>query len=501
MSRFARSAHPRIAPCRPRIERLEPRRVRSFATVAVDPAPGAHLTTSPAVLTVTFDHPIDPTSLGLGDIQLDEVDGSGGLTSIDGATEAVGRRDDQLILTPGEPPSPGHYEIILAGGSGLLSTDEEGLSGDGTDQALGDFWIVAKEGVGLGDAIDLGTPGPTPTSTSGTLDFQANPYDVALYKITLPEGHFWRLGLEVSAKRDGGSLDSALALFDDQGRPIATDDFGRLDAPYDPFLFAGLRPGTYYVGVSGTGNLPGEPGGYDLVTRSAGSVPQTQAGGPFTLHIVADPADSPTQLLSFAVDQADPLDPQPTGLTLGFSGTINVVGPASGINDAIEVVDQAGHTWPVAFANYNESEARISYLFRQPLPEGVYTVRLPAQGGLVDLAGLSPVAPGEPDGVLGTFTVGPSQPRSDPTDLGPSSPTPRSPASRSTWHWPPARRSPIASSSPSPRSTNSRANTPGGRSRSRASALMGYSRSTPARRMPSVARTTPRSSRGCIPSN
>ncbi|MBV8383480.1 MAG: pre-peptidase C-terminal domain-containing protein [Planctomycetaceae bacterium] len=395
--------------------------MRSFAAVAVDPAPGAHLTTSPAVLTVTFDHPIDPTSLGLSDIQLDEVDNSGDLTSIDDATEAVGPRDDQLILTPGQPLSPGHYEIFLAGNSGLLSTDEENLTGlplDGSNQALGDFWIAAPGGVGLGDAIDLGTPGSTPTSTSGALDFQVNPYDVALYKITLPEGYFWRLGLEVSAQRDGSSLDSALALFDDQGRPIATDEFGRRDAPDDPFLFAGLQPGTYYVGVSGIGNLPGAPGGYDLVTRSAGAVPQTQAGGPFTLNIVADPEDSPTQLLSFAVDQADPLDPQPTGLTLGFSGTINVVGPASGINDAIEVVDQAGHTWPVAFANYNESEARISYLFRQPLPEGVYTVRLPAQGGLVDLAGLTPVAPGEPDGVLGTFTVGPSQPRSDPTDLG-----------------------------------------------------------------------------------
>ena len=281
MSRFARSAHPRIAPCRPRIERLEPRLVRSFAAVAVEPAPGAHLTTSPAVLTVTFDHPIDFTSRGFNVILLDRVDDSGGLTSINDATEADGPRDDQLQLnlTPGQPLSPGHYEIILTGGSGLLSTDEEGLSGDGTDQALGDFWIVAQ-GVGLGDASDkLGTPGPIPTSISDALDFQANLEDVTLYKITLPEGHFWHLGLEVSAQRDGGSLDSALALFDDQGRPIATDEFGRLDAPKDPFLFAGLRPGTYYVGVSGTGNLPGEPGGYDPATRSAGSVPQTQAGG------------------------------------------------------------------------------------------------------------------------------------------------------------------------------------------------------------------------------
>ena len=285
--------------------------------------------------------------------------------------------------------------------------------------------------------------------------------------------------------------------------------YGRRDAPHDPFLFAGLRPGTYYVGVSGTGNLPGEPGGYDPATRSAGSVPQTQAGGPFTLHIVADPADSPTQLLSFAVDQADPLNPQPTGLTLGFSGTLKFSGTIKfdgfpDLNDTIKVVDQAGHTWPVAFANYNESEARISYLFRQPLPEGVYTVRLPAQGGLVDLAGLSPVAPGEPEGVLGTFTVGPSQPRSDPTDLGALLPDAAlagvpidvalAPGASVSYR--------VVLTFPSPTcSTHSRANTPGGRSRSHASVLMGHPSSTPARQVPSVARTSPRSSRGCIPSD
>ena len=39
------------------------------------------------------------------------------------------------------------------------------------------------------------------------------------------------------------------------------------------------------------------------------------------------------------------------------------------------------------------------------LPPGHYTVQLPQQGGLVDLAGLSPVAPGEPAGVLGDFDV------------------------------------------------------------------------------------------------
>ena len=165
------------------------------------------------------------------------------------------------------------------------------------------------------------------------------------------------------------------------------------------------------------------------------------------------------------------------------------------------MVDQAGRTWPVAFANYNESEARISYLFRQPLPEGVYTVRLPAQGGLVDLAGLSPVAPGQPEGVLGTFTVGPSQARSDPTDLGALLPD-----AALTGVPIDVALAPGASVSyrvvlTFPSFYTFQGQYSGGRSRSHASVLMGHPSSTPARQVPSVARTSPGSSRGCIPSD
>src|SRR5439155_68009 len=117
--------------------------------------------------------------------------------------------------------------------------------------------------------------------------------------------------------------------------------------------------------------------------------------------------------------RADDLGPQqPTGLTLGFSGALHPDSLNGGITDAIEVVDLSGRLWPVKISNYVESEARISYVFRQPLPEGFYIVRLPAQGGLVDLAGLSPVALGQPAGVLGAFVVGPGQASGDPTDLG-----------------------------------------------------------------------------------
>ena len=67
---------------------------------------------------------------------------------------------------------------------------------------------------------------------------------------------------------------------------------------------------------------------------------------------------------------------------------------------------------------YDEFAARVSYLFGRRLPEGRYTVRLPEAGGLVDLAGLAPVAPALPEGVLGTFTVAARESNADPNDLG-----------------------------------------------------------------------------------
>src|SRR5208282_2918414 len=190
-----------------------------------------------------------------------------------------------------------------------------------------------------------------------------------------------------------------------QGRLIASDNVGLPDAPEDPYLFAGLQPGTYYVGVSGVGNLPGLPGGYDPVTGSPGSVTQTQNGGPFTLYVVADPVDTPPTVLGLTLDHADPADSAPTGFTLAFSRPIAVSGQfgdrESSLSNAIEVVDQAGQNWPVQVSNYSESDAKISYLFDTSLPPGRYLVKLPEQGGLTDLAGLSPVAAGQPSGVLG----------------------------------------------------------------------------------------------------
>ncbi len=416
MSRRPRSAQFCVDPTNRRFEWLECRHLLSFVVARVEPSPGARLTQAPTALIVTFNQPIEPSSLSRNDIQVTAVADDGGLSPLAAAIQGLGPEEDQLVLRPGRALTSGRYRILLANESGLQSTEGETLDVDGSGEefrTLGDFWVDTP-GIGLDDAIDLGTPGPIPTSVGGALDFGVNPQDVRLYRITLPAGRFWRLGLEVTSQRDGGTLDPALALFDGVGKPIAASDDGRRDARYDPYLFIGLGEGTYYIGVSGTGNLPGTAGGYDPAARTPGSTAGDEAGGPFTLHLVADPADTPITLLGMDLDRHDPKASTPTGFTLQFSGAIRF----DSLSRGVEVVDQGGRTWPVAASDYLESEARISFLFQDRLPEGDYIVRLPGHGGLVDLAGLSPIATGQSSPVLGRFSVGPRAATEDPHDLG-----------------------------------------------------------------------------------
>ena len=395
-----------------------------FSVNLVDPAPGFVFHDSPSTLTLQFNNPIFPGTLST-DVGIIQTDGAGNPTGwyIVPDPDQLTLDDSATLLSVnvGQTLPPGHYQVWVFGTSGITDIDGDLLVPDGNNLILGGFDVTAA-GVTLADATDLPTPGPTIIDVPGTLDFQTDPYAVSLYRIQLDPGQFWRLGLEVTAQRDGSSLDTALALFDEAGQPIATDEFGRKDDPKDPFLFAGLQPGTYYIGVSGTENLPGMPGGYDPVTGSPGSLPQIQAGGIFTLHVVADPVDTPPELLSLIVNHADSRSTSPTGLTLDFSRTISLPGQLGDLSPALDqgitVTDGAGRTWPVQASGYDEADSSVSYLFVDPLPPGYYTVQLPPQTGLVDLAGLSPVAPGEPAGVLGGFDVSPESGSESPLDLG-----------------------------------------------------------------------------------
>ena len=153
-----------------------------------------------------------------------------------------------------------------------------------------------------------------------------------------------------------------------------------------------------------------------------GSAGIPQPGGPFEfqLDIAAQPHLQTTQLVNFTVDQADLLDPSPTGLTLTFSGPIDLskLFVPDTQETALQVVDSNGRVWPITGDNYQVTDAQLTVKFDQPLPAGTYSLVVPATGGLTDLAGVPVTAPGEPSGLLATWTVEPSSGLSAPNDLG-----------------------------------------------------------------------------------
>ena len=318
--------------------------------------------------------------------------------------------------------SPGQYRLGLQAASGTASFCGLNPNVDPSQDFysyyydLADF-SVARKGSTLSNAADLGTVGPQIQTIPGSLDLSAGQNNVALYKVTLAPGHFWRLGVELDAQRIGSGLLGALSLFDQTGSLLATRDSGtgRPKTPNDPYLFAGLNPGVYYIGVSGAGNLPSQFG-----FSYPGTLSQRQSGGSFNLQLVADPVSAPTRVTGFTLNWADPLDPSPTGLTVAFSGPIDVNSLlGKGTNQPpVKVLDQAGRSWALTPSGYQESLGQVSFVFDQRLPAGQYTLQVPTSGGLTDLAGRAPVGPGLLQGVLASWTVSPRIGRSSPNDLG-----------------------------------------------------------------------------------
>jgi methionine-rich copper-binding protein CopC len=411
------------------------------SVITTVPADGAQLTQSPSSLVVTFNQEVDFLWLD-GNVQLDRVNSDGSTTPLfDPNFPPVATFDptgSQATIPLNQSLSPGNYQIVLVGGSGVsinvsgaqydssTSTFVGGLWDPSTDQTLADFTVVPNvpvvpAGVTFNGAIDLGTIGSQVQTSSGSLDLAAG-QTAALYKVTLGPGHFWRLGVELDAQRIGSSLLGALTLFDQQGNVLATRDTGTglPSSPDDPYLFAGLNPGVYYIGVSGAGNLAGQSDGYDPATGTIGTAGQPQAGGAYDLQVVADPADSLTQVTGFSLQRADTLNSTPTGLTLTFSGAIDPNSLMS--NSPVIVYDAHGNAWPITLSSYAGSQ--VSFVFDQPLPPGQYSVVVPS-GGLTDLIGRAPVSPGPNPGVLATFTVEPQTSQAVAGNLGVLWPSPQ----------------------------------------------------------------------------
>ncbi len=392
----------------------------NLSVTTLNPVLGKTLAGPHSSLTITFDRPIDPVSLS-NDFIINRIAADGSATPIDslgnGVVETPGADGSSIVVATAHPLSPGTYQLVLSGNAGVYGLDSSLVSSN--DQNLGQFQVVTP-GIGIGDATELGVASGSPVSVSDQLDLATTPGDVRLYRVELPATRsLWRLGVEVDTTRVGSPLTTALSLLDSLGNPITTSQNGRPDFPKDPYLFAGLKPGTYYIGVSGAGNVPGGAHGYSLTDSTPGSSNPGIQPGAFVLKVAADPAETPTGVKTFFLNYADPTDPTPTGLTLQFSGPIDESVLRSNSGTAISIVDASGTSWTTHAIGYDEAQASITFVFDRTLPQGTYSVKLAGQGGLVDLAGQKPVSQGYPDGTLAMFLVGPATPKSDPHDLGP----------------------------------------------------------------------------------
>jgi hypothetical protein len=387
---------------------------------ATVPASGSSVSTSLTSLTIIFSHPVSLIDgVSTDDFQLVRINDDGTETPLpDSILESVTFDDlgTEVTISLGRSIPSGRFRLDAVAG-GWLSSRLSGPSWDSTqDQELTEF-TVESSGVSLSDAIDLGLVSTTQRDVPGWLDFSGGWADVSLYRIQLDAGHTWRLAAEVSADRIGSPLRPSLTIFDAEGHVVAVCDSGTGEpgSPRDPYVFEGLKPGVYYVGVSGAGNLGGTVIGYDPATRAMGSVELDQPGGPFVLHVAADPIDTPTTVIASSLVWGDPLSSQPTGLVLAFSGPIdpNSLKGTYGPDYVLRVVDSNGRSWSISPADYDPSRDLLTLSFDQPLPPGQYRLLIKPEGGLTDLIGEAPTTPGRPARTLASWTV------SSPSSLDP----------------------------------------------------------------------------------
>ena len=446
---------------RPNCEFLEGRLALSTLSVASVVAGAASPSGSPTSFSVRFDRPLDPGSIGFDDFEIEtgrprwpgDRPSPRAARLLEGLdpTDPTG---STIALTLRSPLPVGHYQLALGPDSGLIRARMGRLRpfsslGVGID----DFAVgtPARSSSPSGGPVDLGTVGGPLVARSGSIDLTSAAGGSATYRLTLAPGHRWRLGLAVGAKTPGPR---------------------RRRSPSPTRAVKSWRPrgsgsrATRPTPISSPGSAPGPTRSTVSDARPAGSTASTPPNFGFDLQAVADPADSPAEVLGLRLDHADPTSAEATGFTLQFSeaiatATLNAPGTPS-----LAVVDGSGKTWPVHSLGYDSSLGQLSVLFDQPLPAGTYSVEIPAAARWFNLAGLVPDAPGLPSGTLGRSPR--PNPAWSPGDLGPIFPSETTGvSSRSRWPRAGRPRSSSPSSKRGPIRSADSAGSPGSAIRSR----------------------------------
>ena len=438
-----RTLHSRRRPFASHLNRCELLETRSLPSYLIPtPIPATTLTSSPTEIDVHFNEPIDPTTLsnynwttGLNDptvpesdIVLLQVGPSGATTQLSNPTltEAISPTDpSELIITISQPLQIGQYQVAISSQSFIASVtgDGDAMVWAGENDVFGSFTIAPPAPqVTLAGATALPAPNPSVQTVSGTLQFGPNQTGVTLYQFTLGPASLWQFGVQALTTSVGSTLEPTIALFGTSGNLIVATNQGPAGDPAEPYLFQGLAPGTYYLGVSDLNNVPGAPGGYNPRTGFIGANPTQSTDGAYSLSFTATPNPAPTKVISFQVNHADPASPNPTGLTLQFSGPLYfgafAKDPMDVLSGAIRIVGSNGTTIPVSISSFNELTSTATYLFNSPPPSGLYTVMLSSGPTFSDLASRQPMNPNFRPGVLGQFFVQNAPQPQSPFDLG-----------------------------------------------------------------------------------
>ena len=351
-------------------EALECRHLLSFVLpgiTATSPADGTTQLQGPQSLTITFDQSvveqIDDEFSGLfgiaadqvlptivaddsnQDVEIDQIGTDGTATPYLGGAQRLARAGDgQYDRRPGrdDPDPTGHLAAGRESGddAGDLSARRAAAEPPGaafaaiettsawataTDPIPIAQFTVLGQGPTLARATDLGLIGPNAQSVWGFIDPGNYHSAVALYQFSVPDGQTWQFDAKLLAHAIGSPLLPTVTLFDSNGDVLASRSAsgGSGANSTDPELVQGLAPGTYFLGISAAGNVPGQAGGYDPESGKPGTAGVNEPAGLFGLELSATPAPAPTRLVGFNLDHADTLEPSPTGLDLTFSGPVD----------------------------------------------------------------------------------------------------------------------------------------------------------------------------------
>ncbi|MEI7686471.1 MAG: T9SS type A sorting domain-containing protein, partial [Planctomycetota bacterium] len=439
------------------------------AVLVTDPAAHASLASSPMVVRIDLDAPLDPGTLNPGsNIRLiynasgafgDGSDQDIYLTSVNYSAGLM-----ELQLTPAAPLQRGSYKIYLQGdasfGDFVLTNPSGTPLGADAQHPLGQdfastFQIAGIESQtnpqgGADDtapfACDLGElPSDSLVQITGAIgddpyydpngpNGYVNPSsDVDMYRFHISGSGSFAFAVEVFAGRIGSPLDPGVSLYrmdptthqlifvggnHNTGNTTATAA-GSPVLVSDPALFVGLTEGEYYVAVSTNFNTPTTSLGFEPGTDGIFDPKIAHSGtagfstGPYVLNLIVHPDGEAPTVVAVNPAGGDIVNGPPGMLVVQFSEMMNLQPlffqafeqGSQQTVAAVFVQDADGVKYYPRLISFDQGTNIATFMMMDGLVNGAYTLHLAGSLGLTDMAG-QPLVGNDPAGdYVVAFTV------------------------------------------------------------------------------------------------